>query len=67
MRSRLIVTARLWSRGLLAQVKIHLTQQACGHFYVTAEETPWLSLDDRALDEPDVRRWHIGDVPIPPV
>lgn len=37
-----VVTAGLWSRGLLTPVGVHLAQWACEHFYVIAEVTPRL-------------------------
>lgn len=38
----IVVTAGLWSRGLLSPIGIHLAQWACEHFYVIAEVTPRL-------------------------
>lgn len=40
-----VVSAGLWSRGLLEPAGVHLAQWACEHFYVIAEMNPRLPRD----------------------
>jgi glycine/D-amino acid oxidase-like deaminating enzyme len=48
-----VVAAGLWSRGLLADMGVHLAQWACEHFYVIADVTPRLPRETPSFVAPE--------------
>ncbi len=48
-----VVTAGLWSRGLLGSVGVDLAQWACQHFYVIAEMNPRLPRETPSFVAPE--------------
>jgi 4-methylaminobutanoate oxidase (formaldehyde-forming) len=48
-----VISAGLWSRGLLTPIGVHLAQWACEHFYVIADVTPRLPRETPSFVAPE--------------